>query len=104
MRLLHKVEMTELRPVHAWNPMDYLTSEELARLDERFDSALRDAKILVFWTGLSLELAQRWADQRGLQTLIIRKVLKGVVQVYEGGFWSVCGICLSRQPTSNDSD
>jgi hypothetical protein len=54
--------------VTTWNPLDYFSPEELARLGERFDYALRDVTCLVFWTGLSLDLAQRWADQHGLQT------------------------------------
>jgi hypothetical protein len=63
--------MAETHPVSTWNPLDYFSPEELARLDKRFDYALRDAKCLVFWTGLSLGLAQRWADQHELQTLTI---------------------------------
>jgi hypothetical protein len=63
--------MAETHPVSTWNPLDYFSPEELARLDKRFDTALRDAKCLVFWTGLSLELAHRWADQHELQTLTI---------------------------------
>ena len=51
--------------------MDYLSPEELARLDENLDYNLRDASCLVFWTGLSPELAQCWAAQHGLQTLVI---------------------------------
>jgi hypothetical protein len=61
--------MAETQPVSNWNPLDYLSSEELARLDERFDHAIQDARCLVFWTGLSLELARQWAQPLGLQTL-----------------------------------
>jgi hypothetical protein len=57
--------------VTTWNLLDYFSPEELARLDERFNYVLRDVICLVFWTGLSLKLAQRWADQHGLQTLTI---------------------------------
>jgi hypothetical protein len=63
--------MTETRRVNTWSPLDYLSPEELARLDERFDYNLRDATCLVFWTGLSPELAQCWAAQHGLETLVI---------------------------------
>ena len=63
--------MAETHPVSTWNPLDYFSREELARLDERFSHALRDATCLVFWTGLSPQLAQCWAAQHGLQTLII---------------------------------
>jgi len=61
--------MVETQPVSNWNPLDSISSEELARLDERFDHALQDTRCLVFWTGLSLELARQWAQPLGLQTL-----------------------------------
>jgi hypothetical protein len=53
------------------NPLDYLTAEELARLNEVFDNALRDATCLVFWTGVGFERAQSWATQQGLKTLTL---------------------------------
>ncbi|KIW99524.1 uncharacterized protein Z518_11263 [Rhinocladiella mackenziei CBS 650.93] len=54
-----------------WDPLQYCSPEELSRLEERFDYALRDVTCLVFWTGVPLELAQRWAEQHGLPTLTI---------------------------------
>jgi hypothetical protein len=39
-----------------WDPLHYCSPEELSRLDESFDFALRDITCLVFWTGVSLEL------------------------------------------------
>ena len=63
--------MAKTHRVSTWNPLDYISPEELARLGERFDCNLRDATCLVFWTGVSPELAQCWAAQHGLQTLVI---------------------------------
>lgn len=65
------IRMVENHRVNTWNPLDYLSPEELAHLDKRLDHNLRDATCLVFWTGLSPELAQHWAAQHGLQTLVI---------------------------------
>src|SRR5258706_1053164 len=56
---------------NAWDPLEYLSQGEILSLDERFDYTLGDATCLVFWTGLSPELAQCWAKQYGLQTLTI---------------------------------
>lgn len=54
-----------------WDPLRYCSSEELCRLDERFNYALHDVTCLVFWTGVPPELAQTWAKQHRLPTLTI---------------------------------
>ncbi|EXJ73189.1 uncharacterized protein A1O5_02949 [Cladophialophora psammophila CBS 110553] len=57
--------------VTSWDPLQYCSPEELSRLDERFDYALRDITCLVFWTGISPDRARCWAQQHGLPTLTI---------------------------------
>ncbi|KIW87441.1 uncharacterized protein Z519_12077 [Cladophialophora bantiana CBS 173.52] len=57
--------------VTSWDPLQCCSPEELSRLDERFDYALRDITCLVFWTGISPDRARCWAEQHGLPTLTI---------------------------------
>ena len=52
-----------------WDPLRYLTPEELSQINDQFDHALESAICLVFWTGIPRRLVQEWADERGLKTL-----------------------------------
>ena len=55
--------------VRVWNAHIYLSHDDLSEIDERFKSVLVEDECLVFWTGVSRSLVQRWADQKGLKTL-----------------------------------
>ena len=56
--------------LNVWDPLVYLNQTELCRIDEQFESVLRNITCLVFWTGLNQPLVQHWADQNGLMTLV----------------------------------
>ena len=58
-------------PVTSSDFSQYLSPDELFRLDRRLDYALCDATFLVFWTGVPPQLAKQWANQQGLQTLTL---------------------------------
>ena len=51
--------MSEIGTARVWNPLEYLSTTELSRLDEQYNIALRDAAYLVFWTGVKRVLVQR---------------------------------------------
>lgn len=50
-------------------PEAYLTDEELLVLETRFTDVLQGTSCLVFWTGVSPYLAQKWAESHDLKTL-----------------------------------
>jgi hypothetical protein len=51
------------------DPLKFCTLEELREIDKRFDSALGSITCLIFWTGVSPEVAHRWAEKHSLPTL-----------------------------------
>ncbi|KAI6851135.1 hypothetical protein KC332_g268 [Hortaea werneckii] len=48
---------------------EYLSQEEVTQLNQAFNIALQHDLALVFWTGISPELARDWARRNGLKTL-----------------------------------
>ena len=63
--------MANLQAVSIFDPLEYLTSAELDRLDTQFDSVLAGTSCLVFWTGIPQEVVRGWAGKNGLKTLTI---------------------------------
>ena len=63
--------MAILQAVSIFDPLEYLTSAELDRLDTQFDSVLVGTSCLVFWTGIPRKVVQIWAGKNGLKTLTI---------------------------------
>ena len=47
----------------------YLTQNEISQLDQAFEISLRHESTLVFWTGISPNLAKEWACRNDLKTL-----------------------------------
>lgn len=60
---------TESNALTIWDPLQYLSPTELARLDEQFDSTLTDTSCLVFWTGVPRAVVHRWEEQNEAKTL-----------------------------------
>ncbi|KAK3676491.1 hypothetical protein LTR78_003767 [Recurvomyces mirabilis] len=50
---------------------DYLCQNEIDQLNQVFEISLRHDSALVFWTGISQQLAQDWARRNDLKTLTI---------------------------------
>ncbi|KAI7505956.1 hypothetical protein KC347_g7827, partial [Hortaea werneckii] len=50
---------------------EWLSQDEVTQLNQVFNIALQHDSALVFWTGISPELARDWARRNGLKTLTI---------------------------------
>lgn len=48
---------------------EYLSQSEMIRLNQTFERSLQDDRALVFWTGVSPNLAKDWACMNSLKTL-----------------------------------
>ena len=66
----------EARPIktsrdgaRTFNPLTYMTAEELSQVDKQFALTLAGVASLLFWTGVERDHAQRWGDQWNLKTL-----------------------------------
>ncbi|KJR88563.1 uncharacterized protein SPSK_07509 [Sporothrix schenckii 1099-18] len=72
--LVTVLDTPPLRPTAARPPetaefiRQFLTDGEVAELDQEFASSCEPNK-QVMWTGIAREAAQKWADDRGMQTL-----------------------------------
>ena len=60
---------TEVRFNVTMNLSKYLTQNEITQLNQAFEISLRYDSALVFWTGISPNLAKEWACRNDLKTL-----------------------------------
>ncbi|KIW14299.1 hypothetical protein PV08_07081 [Exophiala spinifera] len=54
-----------------FDPLDYVTAEELLAIDAQFALALKGVDVVLFWTGVEWAYVQKWAGIWNLKTLTI---------------------------------
>ncbi|KAK5077826.1 hypothetical protein LTR51_000006 [Lithohypha guttulata] len=62
---------TSTSMAQTFDPLNYMTAEELVKIDTQLAVALKGADVLLFWTGVEWAHVQRWAKIWKLKTLTI---------------------------------
>ncbi|RMZ82225.1 hypothetical protein DV738_g1913, partial [Chaetothyriales sp. CBS 135597] len=61
--------LTRTSTVRYFDPLDYMTKEDLLAIDKQFAQSLHGQDVVLFWTGVECAHVQRWARNWGLKTL-----------------------------------
>lgn len=66
---VHKTPAKLSKEVPIFDPLQYMTEEELIEVDRQFDLALADVDVVLFWTGVDFNQVQKFARMWRLKTL-----------------------------------
>ncbi|KIW24866.1 uncharacterized protein PV07_10553 [Cladophialophora immunda] len=62
---------TDTSMAQTFDPLDYMTAEELLAIDTQFALALKGLDVVLFWTGVDWAHVQKWARIWKLKTLTV---------------------------------